>query len=193
MTLREEYDRRRSDQASDIYHHLPALFGAVVECREQYPTVLELGTRTGNSTAAFLYALQIRQGGMLHSVDIEAPDVPDEWFASPQWKFHLGSDIDSRVLSNLGLARGSVDVLFIDTSHTYDHTIIELSVYMPMVKPGGVALFHDTEVVSDVCHVARALDEYCADVQKVWHPHHELSWSNDPACYGLGTIRVPAL
>jgi cephalosporin hydroxylase len=188
MTLREEYDRRRSDESSDIYQHLPALFGHVVECREESPVVLELGTRSGNSTAAFLYALQVRQSGILHSVDIDAPDVPEEWFANPQWSFRLGSDVDARVISSLPRW---VDILFVDTSHTYDHTMIELTAYMGMVKPGGVALFHDTEVVSDVCHVARALDEYCADVQGLWHPGTELHWDNDPRCYGLGTIRVP--
>jgi predicted O-methyltransferase YrrM len=190
MTLREEYDRRRSDQASDIYHHLPALFGAVMECRSTAPIVLELGTRSGNSTAAFLYALQVRQSGILHSVDIDVPDVPDEWYDTARWAFLKGSDTDGRII---GMLPDPVDVLFIDTSHTYAHTLEELILYMPRVRPGGVALFHDTEVVSDVCHVARALDEYCADVQKVWHPYHELSWTNDPACYGLGTIRVPAL
>jgi predicted O-methyltransferase YrrM len=191
MSLREEYDRRRSDESSDIYHHLSALFGHVAECRSEDPVVLELGTRTGNSTAAFLYALQVRQCGILHSVDIEAPDVPEDWYRNPQWNFHLGSDTDPRILGAVLPVHPGIDVLFVDTSHTYEHTLAELVLCMPLVKPGGIALFHDTEVVSEVCHVARALDEYCADVQKLWHPQHELSWTNDRACYGLGTIRVP--
>lgn len=188
MSLKDEYDRRRSDEASDIYQHLPALFGHVIECRSEQPVVLELGTRAGNSTAAFLYALQVRQSGILHSVDIEVPDVPEEWYRNPQWNFHLGSDTDSRIACAMPL----VDILFVDTSHTYEHTMVELAAYMPLVKPGGVALFHDTEVVSDVCHVARALDEYCANVQGVWPHGTDLHWDNDPRCYGLGTIRVPA-
>jgi cephalosporin hydroxylase len=190
MSLREEYDRRRTDESSDIYQHLPALFGAVTECRSENPVVLELGTRSGNSTAAFLYALQVRQSGILHSVDIEVPDVPAEWFGNQRWLFHLGDDVDARILG-LWQTRPFLDVLFVDTSHTYEHTLAELIAYMPLVKPGGVALFHDTGVVSEVCHVVRALDEYCADMQQMWHPAYELNWSNDPRCYGLGTIRVP--
>src|SRR5690348_17788993 len=39
------------------------------------------------------------------------------------------------------------DVFFLDTSHEYDHTLAELRAYMPRVAPGGVALFHDTNII----------------------------------------------
>jgi predicted O-methyltransferase YrrM len=189
MGLREEY-LTRCATTSDINEHLPTLFGYVVDCERPDPVVLELGTRSGNSTAAFLYALQIRQDGILHSVDLDTPGVPDLWFADTTfWRFHLGSDIAGPVMGRLPQ---QVDVLFVDTSHTYEHTMIELTAYMPRVRPGGVALFHDTQIVSDVCHVARALDEYCRDVQGLWHPDTELSWTEDPRNNGLGMIRVPA-
>lgn len=188
MNLRDEY-RTRRDTDSDINQHLAALLSAVIDSPCTAPTVLELGTRSGNSTAAFLHALQVRQAGSLVSVDIDEADVPGDWFELPYWRFVQGSDTDSRIIAQLPK---QVDVLFIDTSHTYEHTLVELTVYMPRVKPGGVALFHDTEIVSDVCHVARALDEYCRDAGELWHPGYELAWTNDPKNNGLGTIRVPA-
>lgn len=188
MNLADEY-RRRCNETSDINEHLPALFDAVMAIDRPEPRILELGTRTGNSTAAFLHALQVRKDGMLTSVDIDMPDVPGEWFDLDQWMFVRGSDIDSRVISRLNVL--PYDLLFIDTSHTYEHTLTELSIYMPRLERGGVALFHDTEVVSEVCHVARALDEYCRDIAGMWHPGYELDWSNDPKNNGLGRIQVP--
>ncbi len=188
MDLASEY-RRRCEETSDINQHLPALFDAVMDVPRVGPMVLELGTRTGNSTAAFLHALQVAKSGKLLSVDIDMPDVPGEWYDLPYWEFRRGDDTDVTVIGN---SLSQVDVLFIDTSHTYEHTLRELQLYMPLVSPGGVALFHDTEVVSEVCHVARALDEYCRDANRLWHPGYELSWTNDPKNNGLGTIRVPA-
>lgn len=190
MDLASEY-RRRCEETSDINEHLPALFDAVYEsCTDESGTrVLELGTRTGNSTAAFLYALQMRKSGYLVSVDLDLPQVPGEWFELDHWRFYRGSDTDSRIINSVSQ---QYDVLFVDTSHTYEHTLSEICVYMPMVVPGGIALFHDTEVVSEVCHVARALDEYCRDALGLWHPGYELNWTSDPKNNGLGTIRVPA-
>lgn len=180
MGLRDEYERR-CREPSDIYEHLPALFEAVMQAPEN-PLVMEFGTRTGNSTAALLYALQVRQGGRLYSVDPEVPDVPDEWFHDPRWQYCRDYSYDC--LITVGMAeRNGIDVLFVDSSHTYDDTIRELETYMPFVKPGGVALFHDTMVMNDVCDVAKALTHYCAE--------HGLVWTEARHCYGLGRIEVP--
>jgi cephalosporin hydroxylase len=87
------------------------------------------------------------------------------------------------------LLPAEVDVLFIDTSHEYGHTLAELRAYMPRVTPGGVALFHDTRIFGTwsgegdtIPPVARALDGYCAEAG--------LSWENLDGEYGMGIIRV---
>jgi cephalosporin hydroxylase len=178
MYLSDEY-QRRCREWSDIYEHLPALFQAVMTAPAA-PVIVELGTRSGNSTSAFLHGCQINKGGVVHSVDIEMPQVPGDWWDVPFWFFHQGSSTDQDVLDKLPM---EIDVLFVDTSHTYDQTLSELTHYLPRVKPGGVAFFHDTEVMNDVCDVAKALDEYCG--------HAGLRWTNDPRCYGLGRIQVP--
>jgi len=82
-----------------------------------------------------------------------------------------------------------VDVWFLDTSHEYEHTLAELRAYMPRVAAGGIALFHDTNVIgwpgyqwdSDISPVATALNDYCAETG--------LTWENLPGDYGLGVIR----
>jgi cephalosporin hydroxylase len=189
MNLADEY-HRRCEETSDINEHLPTLFDAVMAVPHT-PVVLELGTRTGNSTAAFLHALQVRKCGLLTSVDLDMPQVPGEWYQLDQWQFHRADDTDWTMPGSLALRPGSIDVLFVDTSHTYEHTLAELVMYMPLVAPGGTALFHDTQIVSDVCHVARALDEYCADKDDIWHAGTQLTWTEDPKNNGLGMIVVP--
>jgi cephalosporin hydroxylase len=84
-----------------------------------------------------------------------------------------------------------VDVFFLDTSHEYAHTLAELHAYMPRVTEGGIALFHDTDLISWPGHpapasgippVRQALDEYCEETG--------LSWENIPGQYGLGVMKL---
>lgn len=169
----------RSWMPSDIVAHLQQLHDEVAAIPEA--VVVELGVRSGNSTAAFLAAAE-HNGGHVWSVDVNRPRVP--WHDHPHWTFIQGDDLD--VADRLP----DCDVLFIDTSHHYRHTLAELALYMPKVKAGGVALFHDTElerpegalIMDPPFPVRTALDEYCAG--------HGLTVDYVPGCYGLGVIRL---
>src|SRR5260370_2188060 len=67
MTLQELY-HQALQTPSDINEHLPTLYGFARECRH----VTEMGTRTGRSTRAFLYA----QPEVLVTYDLERhPEV----------------------------------------------------------------------------------------------------------------------
>jgi len=169
---------------SDIQEYLPFMHKAA----RSYPgvRVLELGARKGNSTLTFLSAAQMVNGTVV-SVDID-PIIDDRegmnpWKDCPWWEFIQGDDMDEAILARLP---AEVDVLFVDTSHEYDHTLRELRAYMPRVAPGGLALFHDTTRLgvwdheSTIPSVARALDDYCAEMG--------ITWENLPGEYGLGVI-----
>lgn len=172
MDLAADYQNRCA-QSSDISLHLPFLHESA-----QGATVIELGVRTGNSTAAFLAA-----GAEVWSVDVEPPAVPGEWHENPRWHFLCGDDLAPEVAAVLP---AEVDVVFIDTAHTYEHTLAELRTYAPRA---GLVLLHDTQWMpggadagSPVGPVARALDGYCAETG--------LSWENRPGSYGLGVLRT---
>ncbi len=83
-----------------------------------------------------------------------------------------------------------VDVVFIDTVHTYTHTLAELMAYSERVRPGGVIVCHDTELDHAPTDpgppefpVATAIQEW---VQvSGWH----VEWH--AGCYGLAVIRKP--
>jgi len=168
----EDY-RARCAEDSDISLHLPFLYASA-----QGGTVIELGVRTGNSTAAFLAA-----GAEVWSADTQEPQVPVEWRGNPRWHFLRGDDLSPQVLAGLP---ATADVVFIDTAHTYDHTLAELRAYAPRAP---LVLLHDTQWVNGTDagtpagEVARALDEYCAEMG--------LRWENRPGSYGLGVLRRP--
>jgi len=83
-----EYERRCGDK-SDISDHLPRLFQ---EADQPEVWVLELGVRSGNSTAAFLAAAE-KNNGQVWSVDIARPRVPQEFFQSAYWTCIEGNDL----------------------------------------------------------------------------------------------------
>ena len=179
----------RAARWSDIREYLPFLHETALSCPA--PRVLEFGTRKGNSTLAFLAACEIRGAGHVWSVDQTPCDLDPEgmapWRHCPRWTFTCGDDMDESVQS---LLPAQVDVLFIDTSHEYEHTLGECRAFMPRVAPGGVALFHDTNLHSwpgyrwdsKTPPVQAALDDFCAE--------SGLSWENLPGEYGLGVIRL---
>jgi predicted O-methyltransferase YrrM len=175
----DEY-RMRCQMPSDIKDHLPRLYA---EASGGDAVVIELGVRSGNSTAAFLAAVE-DHGGHVYSADVARPKVP--WFGHQQWAFFLGDD-----LALVNELPDDVDVLFVDTSHHYKQTWAELEAYVPKVRPGGVVLMHDTELESPdgapagdpVFPVRTAVDEFCV-VNGLVPEYVE-------GCYGLGVIRIP--
>jgi predicted O-methyltransferase YrrM len=165
---------------SDIYLHLPRLVQLVTETKARH--VIELGSRTGVSTIAWLYGLS-RTGGHLTTVDLdEAPDI-GVW---PEWCHIQGDDLDPDIVSALDPA----DIVFIDTSHAYRQTVAELNTYRWLVKPGGMIVCHDTELAYPEDRAAddppypvkAAVDEFCEA--------NGYEWVNYPECFGLGVLKV---
>lgn len=135
--MRELYERL-CRQSSDIYEHLPTMHALALSINAQ--TIIELGVRTGVSSAAWLSALE-RTGGHLWSVDVAL--APRFVSGHRQCTFLQGDDLAPVVTDQLPL---DVDIVFIDTDHRYELTVDEIAVYAPRVKSGGFMVFHDTAV-----------------------------------------------
>ena len=178
MNLESEY-RRLCAEPSDIHEHLPTFVELVETLDAQH--VIELGTRTGVSTIAWLYALS-RTGGRLTSIDIdERPDIGDH----DRWTFIQGDDCDPAITSTLDPA----DIVFVDTSHLYDHTVRELNIYRWLVKPGGLIVCHDTELPLPIGAPPRPLYPVKVAITEFVEANG-YDWLNDPRCWGLGIIRL---
>jgi predicted O-methyltransferase YrrM len=186
LALEAEYEVRLRDW-SDIQGHLQFLHDRAASVPE--PTLLELGVRSGNSTAILL-AAACRTDGHLWSVDLEQPRVPSWWPLTGLWTVTVGDDLDQTVIE---AQPEQVDLLLLDTSHEFDHTLAELRAYVPRVKPGGVVCCHDTLLVGHDAQgmgiegpngpVRRALGAYCAEAG--------LQWSNRLGSFGMGVIEIP--
>ena len=188
VTLDAVY-RDRLSRESDIREYLPLLREHATKAQ----TVLELGTRKGYSTLAFLAGVAAHRGHVW-SVDIDPcdqrPDGMGPYRTCPLWTFIRGDDLHPAILA---ATPKQVDLLFCDTSHFYAETLAECRAYVPRVRPGGVALFHDTNLfpwtaqggpasAPEVPPVRQALDDWCAETG--------LAWEDLPGDYGLGRISV---
>ncbi len=156
---------------SDIWEHLPALFAAASTA----DTVIEIGVGSYRSTVALLAGVEV-SGGQLWSAEIDLQNKPAWIIDHPRWAVVEGDS-----LLTVDQAPENVDLLFIDSEHTYEQTVGELEAYVPRVRSGGVVLLHDTE--TDHARVTEALNDWC--------PAHGLEWSNTSGCYGLGRIDIP--
>jgi predicted O-methyltransferase YrrM len=165
---------------SDIAAHLDRLHS---EASRPGVKVLELGVRTGNSTAAFLAAAEANDGHVW-SIDITSPAVPPEWQQTGLWTLTVGDDLELAPQ-----APDKVDVLFIDTSHTYSQTYAELAAYARNVKPGGVILLHDTELEHPQASPPTDPPFPVAQAIKDWNDgRYPIEWVT--GCYGLAVIRM---
>lgn len=178
MSVRDLY-QEACRTPSDISEHLPVLERLVVDNRISH--VVELGVRSGNSTVALLAGLE-QTGGQLTSVDIDGPPpIPP----NDRWRFIRGDDCSPEVLAQIDPA----GLVFIDTSHGYEHTRRELDLYHPfVVRPGWIVL-HDTQLRHPIGEppdppfpVRKAVVEF---VRRHRYPWRELRNS-----WGLAIIRI---
>ena len=148
------------------------------------PTIIELGVRTGVSSAIWLAAIEQEGEGLLWSVDVERPhgNYVDLIRDHPNWQFHMADDLE------IADQAPEADILFIDTSHSYAHTLAELVAYVPHLRPEGVVFLHDSNVdhaaVEDEGNpwpVRRAIDTYISE-----HPEWSVDHTTDR--YGLALM-----
>ena len=141
--LRQIEEHALSKQ-TDISDHLVTLFAEAVSA---HPSLLvELGVRGGESTFAFERAARLSDAHLL-SIDIEDCLVQSSY---AKWSFVKQNDITfadefAGWCSSRKLAP-AIDVLFVDTSHLYEHTREELRVWMPYLSPKGKMILHDTNM-----------------------------------------------
>jgi cephalosporin hydroxylase len=134
--------KRKALEPTDINDHLVTLF---VESLSMNPRlIVELGVRGGESTFVMARVAAVC-GSRLVSVDIEDcssvengavfVQSDDVEFAGRFEAWCRESDIDPRI-----------DVLFIDTSHLYEHTVQEIAHWFPLLAGKSKVFFHDTNL-----------------------------------------------
>lgn len=173
--------------ATWLTEYLPELFGQAARCPGA--VIVEIGTDIGESTAALLAAAEI-VGGHVWSVDINPAIGFAEEYAEHDgpdlWTFICG---DSTAMSVARQVPGEIDVLYVDGDHRYDQVCAEIKLYLPRVKGGGVALFHDTS--QDPWrnpHVFRVDDALTDTLPQLGANLH---WKQLPGRAGMGVVLMP--
>jgi predicted O-methyltransferase YrrM len=113
--------------------------------------IVEWGVRGGVSTWAILDAMP--PDAHLWSVDIIDCVVPRRVSEDPRWTFIVGDDLDPAIQAQFP---DKADMVFIDTSHTYEQTVAELA-YALTLGPARIVM-HDYVMPP----VGQAADEFCA-------------------------------
>jgi len=111
-------------------------------------TIVELGCFVGWTSAHLAYALKANESaGQIYCVDCSQHylDVAHANLSrlglAESITMIQGGSLDDSVLSRLPQ---QIDVLFIDTSHTYPDTLHEIFAYAPRLTPGGYMVLHDS-------------------------------------------------
>jgi predicted O-methyltransferase YrrM len=136
-------------------------------------TVVELGCFIGWTSAHL--ALGLREAGMkgkLWCVDSEARFLEDARANLARLEldqlvtFLCGQSTDEALLANLPSV---IDVVFIDTGHSYETTRKEIVTYAQRLNPGGCIILHDSIGFPGV---RRAVAE-------VWDQFHSLTFATE--------------
>jgi hypothetical protein len=169
----------------DIAGRLMSLYWLTRLTHTPAGVAVELGVRNGDSTRAILAACE-DCGQLLYSFDIEdvRAHVPSyttkfglPWFQAG-WRFSRQDSVSAGRLWNLG----PVDMVFIDTDHTYETTRDEIAAWSPHVRLGGCLAFHDYWMTSSDAPrngVKPAVDEWCAAYPREYKLETWARWEGD--------------
>ncbi len=158
---------------SDIQHHLGLLYSLA------RGNVVELGTRSGVSTAALLAGVE-SHGGRVISIDLA--DCSGLFAGHERWAFIRGDSRDAELAATVQhlFDDESIQTLLIDTEHVHSVTTAELDLWAPRMAPGGHILLHDPETFPGV---RRAIVEFCE--RTGWAVTFVLP------CNGMAVVEVP--
>ena len=130
---------------TDISDHLNLIFNTTINAEPRL--IVELGTRGGDSTKSLLAAAAYCDSTVL-SIDIE---VCSNYVSSKYWYFIKDDDISFAKKGFLDWCkeksmRPEADIVFIDTSHLYEHTKKEIESWSKFLSKEGFLIFHDTNM-----------------------------------------------
>jgi hypothetical protein len=183
--------------------HIPFAFELIGRLRPR--VVVELGTYSGSSFAAFCQAVEAAGlEATCHGIDLWEGDIhmgrfDEELFREidgylkanhPRTAALIRKDFNAAVHD---FADGSVDLLHIDGTHTFEAVSNDFNTWLPKMSDRSVVLFHDINVtVENVGQPALKFGvRRFFDGVKHAYPHFEFAH-----CYGLGVLvtgaNVPA-
>ncbi len=179
---------------SDISQHLPAIFCHAVF--NEPKVIIEAGIRGGASTVPLYKALQLTEGKLVGiDKDRQSGNVYTE-LNDPRISFRHMNDLIFCKFSSKVLGGKKMDVVFIDTSHEYEHTKQEIQAFVPLLSKNGMLIFHDSNWSPGLSGVTSALKEFFipfdeTKYQDLCFSKNEITWHmiHYPNCNGLTVLK----
>lgn len=152
---------------SEMASHMPTL--ALLSFNWSFENIVELGVGPAYSTMALLVGAA-SAGKKLVSYDISPEREANLWARigtvrgdpGVPWVFRVKDSVEAA----LDWQDGSISLLFLDTTHDYARTKLELETWLPKMHPQGVIVGHDyflDRMGPVVCGVAKAVNEFSRD------------------------------
>jgi len=94
----------------------------------------------------------------------------------------------TRKIAESALARDKIDVLFIDGDHTYDGVKADFELWSPLVRSGGMVIFHDILPHKVVAHCE--VDQFWNELKSLY-PHKEIIDNPEQGWAGIGVLSMP--
>ena len=159
--------RRHSLKRTAINEHLETLFLESLTMKPRL--IVELGVARGESARVFAQVAQLC-GAKLVSCDLTDCSKALDW---GDWLFVQKNDLEFAQEFETWCRERQIepviDVLFIDTSHYFDHTLEEIRAYFPFLADHAKVFFHDTNINTFIFRKDGSLD---------------LGWDNDRGVIG---------
>ncbi len=162
--------------------------------------VLEIGTARGGSL--YLWTQAATDDAHLVSLDLPGGDYGGAYldcrtpfyksFAKPNQTLELHR-VDSHQPDSLELARKAfdgqpIDFAFIDGDHLYEGVKQDFEMYGPLVRPGGLIGFHDTQPRPKQPSIQ--VDRFWRELVEQY-PDHTQEYVGPGRAIGIGMLRVP--
>lgn len=138
-------EQRSVRNPTDISDFLGTIYSEALAANPRL--IVELGVRTGESRSV-LEQVAGQSGAVLVSVDLD--DCSTACRPSAMWHFIQSDDIkfaqEFQQWCTKRNINSQIDVLFIDSSHLYEHTVAEIRSWFPLLSSKCKVILHDTNL-----------------------------------------------
>ncbi|MGD0995616.1 MAG: class I SAM-dependent methyltransferase [Candidatus Bathyarchaeia archaeon] len=164
--------------------------------------VLEIGTARGGTL--FLFTRVVSPDAVVISLDLPQGEggggYYSDWkipfyesFAVHKQKVHLVR-LNSHAASTLNaikriLGDNLLDFLFLDGDHTYDGVKADFDMYSPLVRKGGLIVFHDIcmESFANYTELEGGVNKFWNEIKRSYQ-HEEIISTPDQKGFGIGVL-----